>query len=207
VTTRRAAKRTVVAALVGVLLAAPAAETVATTQVATSVSVGNMAVGCVPSSAERPYVCDVGDPKPLSLESFNQIFQVDGAVRAAVARIGMPNYAEIQKVDVNDPWVNYELRTYYVEYNKMMVFSRAFILGNPNVSLLRHEGTIPADKLAMLTVGTVTTNGSASDAARRAEDAAALAESEAERAEGYAANSESAADGLDRSFRASLVKH
>jgi hypothetical protein len=155
---------------------------------------------------ERPYVCDVGEPKPLSLESFEQIFQVDGAVRATVARIGMPNYAELQKIDAPDPWVTYELRTYYLDYNKMIVFGRAMILGNPQISLLRHEGPIPADKLALLTVGPVTAQGSAADAARRAEDAANRAEHDANRAESYAASSEGAADGLDESFRHSLVK-
>jgi hypothetical protein len=205
VTTKRAAKRTIVAGFLGAFLALPGAAPADTVAVSAS-GVGYAALGCVPDEAERPYICDVGDPKPLSLQSFRQIFEVDSAVRATVARIGMPNYAEIQKIDVNDPWVSYELRTYYVDYNKMMVFGRAMILGNPQVSLLRHEGPIPPDKLAMLTVGTVTAHGSAADAARRAEDAAALAENEAVRAEGYADSSEAAADGLDDSFRRSLVK-
>jgi hypothetical protein len=193
----RAAKATIVAVLVGGPLG------VGAVRVAMA---ADATVGCVPAGEERPYVCDVGEPRPLSLQSFNQIFQIDNAVRATVARIGMPDYAEIQKVGVEEPWVNYELRTYYKDYNRMLVFGRAMILGNPQVSLLRHEGPIPPDKLAMLTARVVAVSTSASDAARRAEEAAALAEDEAARAERYADSSESAANSLDRSFREKLVK-
>lgn len=161
--------------------------------------------GCV-AAEERPYVCDVGEAKPLSLQSFQQIFQVDTAVRSTVARIGMPDYAELQKVDVEDPWVSWELRTYYKDFNRMLVFGRAMILGNPQVSLLRHEGPIPPEKMAMLTARPIPVGISAEDAARRAEEAADLAESEANRAERFAAGSEAAAAGMDQSFRRSLVK-
>jgi hypothetical protein len=191
----RAAKAMIVTGLVGGLLGVGAMRAAA-----------DAVVGCVPASEERPYICDVGEAKPLSLESFNQIFQIDGAVRSTVARIGMPDYAEIQKVRVEDPWVNYEVRTYYLDYNRMLVFGRAMILGNPQVSLLRHEGPIPADKLAMLTTRVVAVGANADDAARRAEEAANLAESEADRAERSADSSESVADSLDRSFREKLVK-
>lgn len=192
----RATKSTIVAVLVGGTLGVGAM----------SASASEPIPGCRPASEERPYVCDVGEAKPLSLESFNQIFQTDGSVRATVARIGMPDYAEIQKVRVEDPWVNYEIRTYYLDYNRMLVFGRAMILGNPQVALLRHEGPIPADKFAMLTTRVVAVGSNAADAARRAEEAADLAENEAARAEGYADSSESAADSLDRSFRQKLVK-
>ena len=148
----------------------------------------------------------MGQAKPLSLQSFQQIFEVDTAVRSTVARIGMPDYAELQRVDVENPWVSWELRTYYKDYNRMLVFGRAMILGNPQVSLLRHEGPIPPEKMAMLTARPIPVGASAADAARRAEEAADLAESEASRAERFAVDSESAAAGMDQSFRRSLVK-
>ena len=191
---RRAAKATVVAFLVGGVGSAYGG------------APGGSTIGCVPASEERPYVCDVGEARPLSLQSFDQIFQVDNAVRSTVARIGMPDYAEVQRVRVEDPWVNFELRTYYLDYNRMLVFGRAMILGNPQVSLLRHEGPIPPAKLAMLTERPVPVGTSAADAARRAEEAAALAEDEAARAERYADSSESAANAADRSFLQQLVK-
>jgi hypothetical protein len=187
----------VAAVLIGALAAGPSAATSVTTS-------EGIVVGCEPDAVERPYVCDVGEARPLSLQSFQQIFEVDNAVRATVARIGMPNYAELQKVDASDPWVTWEIRTYYLDYNRMFVFGRAMILGSPQVSLLRHEGPIPPDKLAMLTTRTIAVNAAA--AADRAEVAAARAEEEAERAERYADGSEAAADGMDRSFRRALVK-
>jgi len=117
---------------------------------ATEGSDGRFAHGCTAVAVERPYVCDVGEPKALSRESFSQILEVDAGVRAMVARIGMPSYAELQEVDVDEPWMSYELRVYYLAYGKMMVFGRAMILGNPQISLLRHEGSIPAAKRARL---------------------------------------------------------
>lgn len=179
--------------------------TVGLVGVASASLAGDSGLNCDPPE-ERPYICDVGEPKPLSLQSFQQIFQVDNAVRSTVARIGMPDYAELQRVSVQDPWVSWELRTYYRDYNRMLVFGRAMILGNPQVSLLRHEGPIPPEKLAMLTAPVVPVGISAEDAARRAEEAALLAENEATRAEQSADDSERAASRLDRSFRRSLVK-
>jgi hypothetical protein len=102
-------------------------------------------------AAERPYVRDVGEAKPLSRERFERIIAADAAVRATVARIGMPSYAELQQIEVDDPWVGYELRVYYLDYGKMLVFGRAMILGDPRISLLRHSGAIPPGKLVTLT--------------------------------------------------------
>ncbi len=163
--------------------------------------------GCRRPQADRPYVCDVGEPRPLSRQSFERIFEVDNAVRAAVARIGMPDYAELQKIDVNDPWVGWELRLYYRDYDKMLIFGRAMIIGNPRVSLLRHEGPIPPEKLAFLSRRLPSALERAEEAARRAEEAADRAADVAERAERLADDSERAAAEADRSFRRAILKN
>ena len=156
---------------------------------------------CEGQSEERPYVCDVGPAEPLSMASFVQMLQDDAALRATVARIGMPDAAELQRVRVNAPWVSYEIRTYYREYDRMFVFGRAFILGNPEVSLLRHEGPIPASWLASRAPVDVDAE------AIRAEEAAARAEVVASRAERLADRAEAIADSLAEDFPRQLQKN
>jgi hypothetical protein len=102
---------------------------------------------------------------------------------------------------VNDPWLNYEVRTYYRDYDRMYVFARAFVLGNPQVSLLRHEGPIPPHWLASHAPIDVDA------AARRAEDAAARAEAVADRADRLADRSEAIADAMAADFPRRLQKN
>ncbi|HZR84852.1 MAG TPA: hypothetical protein VFD92_27400 [Candidatus Binatia bacterium] len=159
---------------------------------------------CEPFSNERPYVCDVGDPRPISVRSFQHVIAYNDALRAVVRRIGMPDWAEIQKVSTDAPWTNYEVRLYYRDYDKMFAFGRAFILGQPEIALLRYQGPIPPGKFAMLTsVG----NGDVWGDALRAERAAAEAEARAERAERDAERAEGIANAASRDFKESLVKH
>lgn len=158
-------------------------------------------ISCAGQSDERPYVCDIGPAEPLSMASFVQLLQDDSALRATVARIGMPDAAELQRVRVNDPWVGYEIRTYYRDYDRMYVFGHAFILGNPQISLLRHEGPIPAAWYASRAPI------DAEAEARRAEDAAARAESIAARAERLADRAEAIADAMAEDFPRQLQKH
>lgn len=156
---------------------------------------------CEGQADERPYVCDIGPAEPLSMVSFVQVLQDDAAIRALVARIGMPNAVELQRVLVNDPWLSYEIRVYYRGYDRMYVFGRSFILGNPEVSLLRHEGPIPASWLASRAPIDVDAE------ARRAEAAAARAESIADRAERLADRAEAIADAMAADFPRQLQKH
>ena len=156
---------------------------------------------------ERPYVCDVGPPKPLSMRSFKDVLARDGAVRAVVRRIGMPYAVEVQRVRVEDPWYSWELRAYYPEYDRMYAFSRAFILGVPEVSLLRYEGRIPRDRWRSTTVVETTyAGGDAEGAAARAERAAEEAERLADQATRFADQADAIADRAGQDFKRSLVK-
>jgi hypothetical protein len=159
---------------------------------------------CVPSF-ERPYVCDVGDPKPVSMRSFREILQNNEAIRSTVERIGMPDWVEIQQVDVDAPWGAWEIRTYFRRYNRVMAFSRAFILEYPEISLLRYQGPIPASK-RWPEVHTVAVS-STDDSLARAERAAAEAEAIADRAEREAARAEAIANTSSEDFKRGLVKH
>ena len=154
---------------------------------------------------ERPYVCDVGAPTSLSMRSFKEVLERDGAVRALVRRIGMPYAVEMQRVRVEDPWYTYELRAYYPKYDRMYAFGRAFILGVPEVSLMRYEGKIPRDRWRdVVTVSAV--GGDAESAAARAERAAEEAERLADEATRFADRADAIADQADQGFKQSLIK-
>ena len=159
---------------------------------------------CQPNTRERPYVCDVGEPRPLSTRSLERVLASNGAVRQTVQRIGMPDWAEIQKVVTDAPWTNYEIRLYYRDYNRMYSFGRAFILDSPAVALLRYQGPLPPGKFAASPIQPV---ADANSEALRAERAAEEAEARAEKAERDAARAEALAETASRDFKQSLVKH
>ena len=156
---------------------------------------------CPEQSEQRPYVCDIGPAKPLSMKSFKTLLRRDAAIRATVARIGMPDAVEIQQVLVDLPWEDHEIRAYYRAYDRVYVFGRAFILGEPEVSMLRHEGPIPEVWLASRRPVDVEAR------IRSAEEAAVRAEARAERAERIAEQAEQAAEALARDFPRRLVKN
>ncbi len=132
------------------------------------------APACSPT-AERPYVCDVGAPRTLTAGEIDRLVEIDGSIRAVVARIGMPDLMQVQKVDVEAPWYNWEVRAYYRELDQMLAFGRAFILDSPRVSMLRYQGPLPrAHAAPQLAVANA--DGSSADAARTAEAAALRAE-------------------------------
>jgi hypothetical protein len=157
---------------------------------------------------ERPYVCDVGPPKPLSMRSFKELLATDSALRAVVRRIGMPYAAEMQRVRTESPWYSWEVRTYYPNYDRMCAFARAFILNVPEVSLLRFEGKIPANRWRATAAvqQAAYPGGDAEGAAARAERAAEEAERLADQATRFADQADAIADQADQSFKRSLVK-
>ncbi|MFM7142571.1 MAG: hypothetical protein ACKO2K_11730 [Alphaproteobacteria bacterium] len=101
---------------------------------------------CEPQTGERPYVCDVGLPRPLTPLEFRRLLTRNGAIRRHVGRIGLPDYAEIQKVAVDSPWRPEEIRLYYLDFDRMYSFGRAMILESPEVSILRYQGPIPSGR-------------------------------------------------------------
>ena len=98
---------------------------------------------CEPQSGERPYVCDVGPPIPLTPIQLRRMVAHNGAIRRQVGRVGLPDYAEIQKVAVDSPWRPEEIRLYYLALDRVFAFGRAMILEVPEISLLRYQGPIP----------------------------------------------------------------
>ena len=88
----------------------------------------------------------------------------------------------------------------------MYAFGRAFILGVPEVSLMRFEGKIPRNRWHAV-VTPVAVDSSADAAAARAERAAEEAELLADRADQLANRADAIADHAGQEFKTSLYKH
>ncbi|MFP6665658.1 MAG: hypothetical protein VCC00_15805 [Deltaproteobacteria bacterium] len=150
---------------------------------------------------DRPYVCDIGAPRTLSMQGFDNVMEKNDALRATVARIGKPDRAEIQRIRVAAPWSQWELRTYYRSLDRMFVYGRAFVLGSPEITLLRHESRIP---------GAMWEHWRGNPAIRKAkaaaERAAVAAERSAKAAERTARLAEAIADDAAADFPKRLMK-
>ncbi|MDG1959451.1 MAG: hypothetical protein P8K76_11945 [Candidatus Binatia bacterium] len=156
--------------------------------------------GCQ-NSPERPYVCDIGSPRVLSKREFAEVLDKNSALRETVTRLGKPDRAEIQKVRVREPWSPWEVRTYYEDLDRMFIYGRAYILGSPVITILRHESRIPRTQMAR-------GGGTAADRAAQgaAERAAAAAERSAAAAERTAQLAEALADDAGEQFPRRLMK-
>jgi hypothetical protein len=134
---------------------------------------------------------------PVELPTFDPIFQNDAAVRAVVARIGLPDRAEVVPLDVGSPWEGYELRAYYLGSDQMFVFMRASP-AHGDVSILMYQGPIPPVAPEPVPVSAASTLDP--------DRAAAEAEARADEAERAADRAEAATAALEESFKKSLVK-
>jgi len=180
-------------------------------------------------------------PRPVgaqavSLPTFDPVFQNDSAVRAVVARLGLPDRAEVVPLSVGDPWVASELRIFYLQRNRMLVFMRARVDGE-DVSVLREQGPLPREAGARGAEGHAVTarvaraigeaggnveegptgaagggveggpTGAGGEGAEAQADAAAAeAEARADAAERAADRAEEIARRMDRDFKESLGK-
>lgn len=114
---------------------------------------------------------------------------------AYVARNGAPDVAERQFLAARPPWDKYEVVLYYLGQRREIAFARAWIIGRPEIHLVRYERALtdaevaelssraqprtPVDVTAPRTAGGM----AAMNPAERAERAAAQAEQAAARVE------------------------
>jgi hypothetical protein len=110
-----------------------------------------------------------------------------------IARRGYPDWAERVEVDSEPPLDPYEIRVFYLRFDREIAFTRATILGRPLIGIRKFDRPIaPAmrERIAQYYL--------ASDPAARAELAADRANAAAESAERAAARASDAADHVTR---------
>jgi hypothetical protein len=128
----------------------------------------------------------VGPGRPIGEHGFAQHLRNNPDLRTYVALRGYPDWVEAVEVDSGLPLYSYELRLYYLRLDREVAFTRAFILGRPQVSLKLFERPISAVDRTRIEEAYLAT-----DPARRAELAA-------DRAMAAAQHAERAAEAVER---------
>lgn len=132
---------------------------------------------------------DVAPGRPLGGYAFEQRMRSNPELRTFVALRGYPDWVEEIEVDSGLPLDSHEVRLYYLRLDREVAFTKAFILGRPQVSLKLFERPIAAVDRARIEEAYL-----AKDPARRAELAAERAIAAAEHAERAAEAVENLAD-------------
>ena len=123
----------------------------------------------------------------------------NNTMAAYVQRNGMPDVAEHHALTDRPPWDDHEVTLYYLEKRKEIGFARAWILGRPEIHLVRYERALSDEQVAALatrarprrTTDTMGPADRAEAAAQRAESAAGRVELAADAAERAADKAES----------------
>lgn len=75
----------------------------------------------------------------LSDEELRSEMSQNRALAAYVARNGMPDVAETRFLADRPPWDDHEVTLYYLESRTEIRFARAWILGRPDIQLVRYQ--------------------------------------------------------------------
>ena len=78
-------------------------------------------------AANRPEVKEVGDPVLLSRTSLLAEMRRNSDLRDWVRLYGMPDYAELQEIEIEEPYAPYEVRLFYLKGNKYLAFGRVHV--------------------------------------------------------------------------------
>jgi hypothetical protein len=151
---------------------------------------------------------DVGPAEALSARAFKQRMSHNPQLRDYVALRGYPDWVEEVEVYNNPPLDAYEVRAYYLRLDREVAFTRAFILGRPDIGLRLSERPIAPDKREEIRQVLLARNPAlrAELAAERAMAAADSAEQAVASVEATVARVERLADEMERDFDRTLYK-
>jgi hypothetical protein len=132
------------------------------------------------------------------------------ALASFVGRNGMPDVAETHFLADRPPWDDHEVTLYYLDMRKEIAFARAYILGRPEVQIVRYERPLTDEQVAALATRVrpkrLGPAERAEDSARRAEEAAGRVEAAADTAERAADKAEAVASKMESAFHRDLKK-
>lgn len=123
--------------------------------------------------------------------------QRNQALSQHVKHKGYPDLAQRWTVDTDLPWDNYLVRLIYLDSEKELGFSRAYVLGRPEIGLLRYRRPLTTE-LAAETRQYLATSAPLSAAASPASGEQISVGSPLERAEAAAGRAEHAAEMSER---------
>jgi hypothetical protein len=116
-------------------------------------------------SVERPDVIEVGDPVMIGKATLDREMRLNVNLDEHIELYGRPDYAEIQEVQVQEPFASYEVRIYYLRRNSYLAFGRVAVA--PSVfdyGVRKYEGPIRPETLDRLLTAVVTPADEAEEA-------------------------------------------
>jgi hypothetical protein len=155
------------------------------------------------------------DERELGADELRTEMIRNHALAAYIERNGPPDLAESRFLSDEPPWDDHEVTLYYLDSRKEIAFTRAWILGWPEVHLAHYERPLTDEQVRALTSRArahpleVAGGGPverAELAAQRAEDAAGRVETAAGSAERAADRAEAVASKMEGAFHRALRK-
>lgn len=154
-------------------------------------------------------VARANEPRELDDRALRHEMTANRLLRRYVERNGLPDVAESSFLSTVPPWDDHVVTLYYLDSHREIAFARAFILGQPDVTVYHHERTLSDDEVATL-APRARRHGSPADRAEasalRAEQAAGRVELAADRADRAAQRAEAIATKLESHFKQHLRK-
>lgn len=78
-------------------------------------------------AVNRPEIIEVGDPILISRRTLAAEMTRNSDLRDWVRLYGVPDYAEVQELEIDPPFAPYEVRLYYVKGNSYLAFGRVHV--------------------------------------------------------------------------------
>lgn len=75
----------------------------------------------------RPEIIEVGDPVLISRRTLAAEMTRNSDLRDWVRLYGVPEYAEVQEIEIEPPFAPYEVRLFYVKGNVFVAFGRVHV--------------------------------------------------------------------------------
>ena len=156
------------------------------------------------------------DEREMNADELRAEMGNNGALAAYVDRNGAPDLAESRFLADQPPWDDREVTLYYLHLRKEIAFTRAWILGRPEIHISRYERPLTDEQVRALEgrrrnrptagVGGGGPAERAELAARRAEDAADRIDAAAGGVERAAYRAESVASKMEGAFHRAVRK-
>lgn len=117
---------------------------------------------CAPAFAgpqpalERPGIVDLDEPMLIDRDALRREMRLNADLSHYIDLYGWPDYAEIQEVELQEPFAPYEVRLYYLKQNHYLAYGRVYIAPSvDNFGMRKYEGPIPPATLNRLLTATL----------------------------------------------------
>lgn len=95
----------------------------------------------------RPYIVEIGQPYAINTQALQQEVVHISELRSYISRLGYPDYAEIQEITPEWPWVPYEVRLYYLDRNLEAAFGGVVLSpAAPNFGVMKFHDAMTPEK-------------------------------------------------------------